>query len=978
MYNLAFTVLCLTALPLRAEIASQMVDLPAGPLNETLLEIAEQFEVSLFFAEEHVADLKAPDLQGELTLEQALAEAFVNVCLEFEFIRDRLVAITRGCQTIVTDPGVPQLLAGAAPRPDSPLIEEILVRERYVTGSRIKNAEINQSMPIEVIDQTEITLSGYQAVGELLRYVPAVSGNSTSTLISNGGDGTATVTLRGLPASNTLVLLNGRRLNPDGLYGKAVDLNTLPLAMVERVEILKDGVSAIYGSDSIAGVVNIITKREIDGFNLEVYRGGAAQGGLRTNNYTLLAGGALTGAWTAQLGINHYDQSGILSRQRRLSSSSDDRARGGIDKRSSATIPGRIELREGTRILMDGFAGASPDDYREATEEDLFEYRDFTSSIVPSRRTSYFLNTDYDMPGKWRAYVEGLVTSTRAESQLAPVPVFTGFESTDLTVSAANRFNPFSVDIPDVRRRIAELPVRLQANRSQTRRWIAGLAYESGNASFELTLQSNKTEARERHKNVLNAARVQQALGPDCLDGCVPLNLFGPPGSVTDEMLDFVRTGGSVRGTSRMRGALASVDLGLFRLPAGMVEMSAGAEYRSEELDTTPDAIVANRLLIGGGNRGPINGDRNIIESFAEAYLPLVRERPGIGRLDLQIASRWSNYSDFGKTLNPRMLINYEPVKGLVLRGSIARGFRAPTLLQLYGDRFQSFEQLNDPCSLLENVMTKVGCVQQSDPTLTQVLTINGGERRLDPEVSKTKSFGFHWSKVLGRHFVSTSADWYRIEQADVVESSAQFIVNRNADSNDFADRVLRDDNGNITLVQATLQNIGHRDVTGFDLMTNWSTHTENRGVFTIALNATNIIQFEDRFDPTAPNIDKAGTFNDEASGGLGSLPDWKVSLGFSWQAERWQGHYNIYRVSKLEEIVPIVESVRTIDAWTTHNFNLSYLGPSTGWFRLTLGVNNLFNAEPPFSAAAFNDSYDGRTYDITGRYLYLKLDRSF
>ncbi|NOX50588.1 MAG: TonB-dependent receptor plug domain-containing protein, partial [Gammaproteobacteria bacterium] len=139
-------------------------------------------------------------------------------------------------------------------------------------------------MPLDIIDQTEIRLSGLQSVAELLRYVPAVSGNSTSTLVSNGGDGSATVTLRGLPSSNTLVLLNGKRMNSDALLGRSVDLNTLPLSMVEQIEILKDGTSAIYGSDAIAGVVNIITKTNIEGLSIDAYVGRAAQGDLQTQN----------------------------------------------------------------------------------------------------------------------------------------------------------------------------------------------------------------------------------------------------------------------------------------------------------------------------------------------------------------------------------------------------------------------------------------------------------------------------------------------------------------------------------------------------------------------------------------------------------------------------------------------------------------------------------------------------------------------
>jgi iron complex outermembrane receptor protein len=964
------------ASPVLADDDRRSLNLPEGPLRQALFAFGEQFRVSVFFAEEHVTGLIAKSTQGHLTARDALEKLLGDACLEYEFVRERLVAITPGC----TEPSEPVVAAAASdpvPAPGMPFIEEVLVRERYITGSRIRHPGFDQSMPVDVIDQTEILLSGYQALSEILRYQPAVSGNSTSTLISNGGDGTATVTLRGLPSSNTLVLLNGKRLNSDALYGRAVDLNTMPLAMVEEVQIVKDGVSAIYGSDAIAGVVNVITKRDFNGVKVEAYRGGASQGGLDTNRITLL-GGHVSERWSVQFGANHYDQEGILSRDRRLSRSSDDRSRGGIDKRSSATVPSRLEFIDGPLILEEGATGTSPADFRPASEDDRFEFREFTSSVVPSRRNSYFGSIDWRPRENWTAFLEGLHTTTDAQSQLAPVPVFTGFETLDLTVSAENPYNPFGVDVSDVRRRISELPPRLQGNRSETNRWVAGFGYEGSRLNVNVALQSSVTEARERNRHGLHALRVQEALGSTCAATCVPLNLFGPPGSISDDMLDWIEASAAVTGTSRLRGGTIDVDARLMQLPAGTVEASAGVEYRLESLSTRPDSILAQGSLLGGANRGAVRGDRDIVEAFAETYIPLYRGQPWAHRLDIHLAARWSDYSDFGKTLNPRFLVNYEPVEDLVLRGSVARGFRAPTLLQLYGGESQSFEQLNDPCSSPLSLAAKIGCDVRSDPTLTQFLTINGGNPSLKPERSDTASFGFHWSRQLARHAVSISTDWYRIDQTDVVDSSAQFIVNRNADLLQFSERIFRDGNGNVTRVDATLQNIGEREVRGVDFRADWTLASARVGLFTLAFNATRILRFEDQFDPTSPTVDKAGTFNDEASGGLGALPDWKTNVGLSWQHAGWRGRYNVYRVSSLRETVPIVESRRTIDAWTTHNLNISYLGPLTAWFRFTAGINNVFDEAPPFAAAAFNDSYDGRTYDITGRYIYASIDKSF
>ncbi len=972
---LTLVCLMLWSTPTYAEEApSYSVSLPAGTLHEVLLQLATELEVSLFFARETVDGIEVDSVQGEYTLPALFNELLSGACLQHEFVRDRLVAISPGCPvSVAVESSAP--VPAPLPQPE-PLVEEVLVQERYVTGSRIRNPAFGHAMPLDIIDATEIRLSGYQAVGELLRYVPAVAGNSASTLISNGGDGTATVTLRGLPASNTLVLLNGRRLNTDALNGSAVDLNTLPLAMVDEIQILKDGVSAIYGSDAVAGVVNIITKQDVDGLVLDVYSGQSAQNDLQTENLSLLFGGGGE-AWRLNAGFNHYDQSGVRSADRRLSASSDDRSRGGIDKRSSATGPARIGLNGSPLILDADLPGTSPADFRAATAEDRFEYRDFTSSIVPSERTSGFANLTWDLDEFWQAYLETMATHTDAQTLMAPVPLFTAFESMPLLIEADQIYNPFGEDIYDARRRVVELAARRQSNSTRTYRAITGLRRFGDTVNVDFAMQFNRTRARETFRNGLDVERIDEALRANCLAPCVPLNLFGQVGSITPEMLEFVGTSARIKGTSEMFAMTLDTDW-LWRDTAiGDVELSSGLEYRRDKLSTEPDDVLQRNALAAGGNRSAVSGSRDILEAYAEAFLTLLEDRPGAERLDMQLAMRVSRYSDFGFQVNPRLVVSWQPVPGLTWRTSIARGFRAPTLQQLYGAEQQSFEQLNDLCSVPGNVGLFRGCAVQSDPSLTQFLTITGGEDGLDPERSQTFSAGFIWQRQWQGTELGLSLDWYNITQEDVVDSSAQYIINQNARYDRFSDRVTRNVDGNITRVLATLQNIGEREVNGLDITAHVVRDHERFGRFTVALNATHIAEFKDKFDPDSRTVDKAGTFSDEASGGLGALPDWKWNLGLSWQAEHWQAHYNIYHVSDLDEVVPLLNTRRTIESWTTHNVNLNYLGPMTKWFRVTAGVNNLFDENPPFSAAAFNDSYDGRTYDITGRYYFLKVEKT-
>ncbi|MEM7079825.1 MAG: TonB-dependent receptor [Pseudomonadota bacterium] len=966
----------LCSLPATAEQAEkrQRFDIQAGPLSDALVALAQQSEHSLFFETDGLATLMTSGLRGRVTVSEALARLLTGHCFEFEFIRPRLVTITPGCAPA---PREQETTAQTFPRAAPPQnhIEEIIVRERHPTGARARRAGYELMLPLDVIDATEIRLSGYQSVAELLRYVPAVSGNSTSTLISNGGDGTATLTLRGLPASNTLVLLNGRRINSDALLGRSVDLNTLPLGMVEQIEILKDGVSAIYGSDAVAGVVNILTRKDIEGLELAGSFGGAERGDLETQNLSAMYGHQGDG-WQFNAGLSYYNQGGLYSRDRRLSASSDDRVRGGIDKRSSATVPARVTVDGTAHILRDGLAGLTAADYREATSEDRFEYRDFTSSIVPSRRFGLFIDTTVQLNPDLELFADVFATETNATTQLAQVPVFTAFEASNLSIDAAQAFNPFGVEVYDLRRRITELPPRKRRNTTQNLRAIAGLRMVSDNANFTASLQSSSTWAVEDSLNGINASRLQLALQPECVAPCVPINLFGPQGSIDAQMLDYVGIQVRIKGRNQMHALTFDADWSPVRLEAGRVEMAAGLEMRHEALNFSLGDLLDNGPLIAGGNRSGGDGDRTILEGYAESFVPLWRSMDDKRHFGVQLAGRLSWYDDFGYEFNPRLAAHWRILPRLTLRGSIARGFRAPSLLQLFADGQQSFEQLNDPCSNADLVSVFVGCSQASDPSLTQFQVITGGNKDLEAERSLTHTFGLLWQLQAPRTLVEVSTDLFAIRQRDVVESSAQFIVNRNAQLGAFPERVTRNVDGNLSTINASLQNIGQRNVTGVDFTASMSHTLRDQQQLIIAMNTTYIGEFKDKFDPDTPTVDKAGSFSDEASGGLGSLPHWKWNLSLSWQAQFWQWHYNVYHVSEVDELIPILRTRRTIDSWTNHNTHISYFGPLTRWLRVSAGVKNIFDEAPPFSAAAFNDSYDGRTYDITGRYLYLSLEK--
>ncbi len=376
----AAVLLCLAhAAPGNPETTTYFV-IDAPQLSPALIQFSRQSGLSIVFPEHLARNLDSAPVTGTLSSAEALDTLLEGTGLGWEMVESRIVAVySVDCDEA---PGCASPTQTLSRYPVYvPGLEETYVYGSQMTGSRIRRPGYESAAPVDVLSAPEIELSGAQTLGELLKFVPAVAGNSLSTAISNGGNGTATVTLRGLPASNTLVLINGRRVANDGLAGESVDLNSIPPAAVKRIEILKDGASAIYGSDAIAGVVNVILKRDFYGFLAETYYGQAEAGDLDTQTHTFQYG---TGFNRGSLFItaSHYSQDPIFSSDRDISASADTRAIGGADQRSSATPDARLVLPDGTALIADGSS------YRPATDEDRFDFPAFTSAVVPLERNS--------------------------------------------------------------------------------------------------------------------------------------------------------------------------------------------------------------------------------------------------------------------------------------------------------------------------------------------------------------------------------------------------------------------------------------------------------------------------------------------------------------------------------------------------------------------------------------------------------------
>ncbi|MGH1471789.1 MAG: TonB-dependent receptor [Cellvibrionaceae bacterium] len=942
------------------------LNIPSQRLSSALIELGKQAQISIIFPTGlSASEIKTQKIEGLYSPATALELLLNGRDIEWTSFNPRVVSLSRKTSSDIINKNIQQ----------KKMIEEVLIIGQQVTGSRIKRLDFEGSSPVDIITEKEIASRGVQTISEYLKFIPAVSGNSTSTAVSNGGDGTATITLRGLPASNTLVLINGRRTSNSGLAGNSVDLNSIPLVAVERIEVLKDGASSIYGSDAIAGVVNIILKRRASGVLIDQYYGQTSRGDQETFNTNILSGFS-TDNTDFMFSASHFDQKGIFSGDRYVSKNADGRSQGGVDNRSSATPFSRITLPNGDVFILQD-ALSDPQDiasYRSATKEDLYNYREETSSLSPSTRSAVNVSAAHLISENTELILQVGVIKTEATVTFAPQPIFTGFENEEIIIGSDNPFNPFGVDITDIRRRIVELGPRIQKSNEFGKRLNFQIEKSASNFHWDAAINLNRTKAEKKANGLADIQKIKESLSSACVLNieCAQLDLFGPPGSIDEAQLHFIRSHQKIEGSSKLSEFSLNGDTIVDILNISAIGLAGGISIREEVAELTSNNELETGIFFTDSKES-----RRVSEVYIEATIPLIKNTLMAYQLDFDIASRYSKYSDFGETNNPKFGLRYRPIKNLLLRNTYSKGFRAPSLDQLYQTESNSYDLLQDPCSMIDNVGVLAGCAQQSDPTRQQFLTVTGGNKLLLPEKSINKTFGLVWTPEIKGN-LTMSFDWFQIDLDDVIDARAQYIIDQNAQSNLFPSQVIRDAQGNIITVYATNLNVGSLQVKGADTTIRYQLPNTRFGHFIFSTNGSYMHSYRQQSNPTSQRIDIAGQFSDSASDGQGAIPEWKINTGVSWSNNEWEVNYNINYIEDLSERIPESTQTRKIDSWITHSIQIKYSPKKLSGLNITLGIDNVFDDPPPFSVSAFNDNFDQRTYEIKGKSLYGRFSYQF
>ncbi|MDJ0710912.1 MAG: TonB-dependent receptor [Woeseiaceae bacterium] len=706
------------------------------------------------------------------------------------------------------------------------------LEEIVVTGSRIKRNTFDYSTPVTVIDSAEISSTGTTNLGDLLQTLPqAISTfNNANTAFSTTFSGLNLTDLRFLGTARTLVLVNGRRMvsgtPPGGGYG--VDLNAIPTAMIERIEVLTGGASAIYGSDAVAGVVNIITKTDFEGIQIDAQVGAATQGDKEKSDLTITAGGEFGDGGFAMLSVGWSDDEELRSRDR--SFSAEDQMLYDVDGDGFAETPGWL----GSSFPPQGrISGLNADDgtpFRSGTNDrpnsDRFNRAEYRTIFAPVRRRFASANASYPLSDRVTAFAEANWAYVQTDSEIEPFALsinddifqFSRGGNTGLDVASNLLMSPelrtalLANGVTNTSqagtngwvRRLVEFGPRASLVDRTTARYVAGIDAELTESwSLSAYYTYGRTEQDQQETGQINTERAALALdvelAPDgvtiqCADplariqGCVPFNPFGE-NTITPQAVRYLQAPQNLKATVEQEVFNIGVtgDLG-WELPGGTVATAFGFEHREESGSEINGGFA--QTGVGGGNAtAPTNGSFNVQEFFGEISFPV------LDRLTLDVAARQGEYSTVGGQTTWKVGFDAPVLDTIRFRGTVSESVRAPNVADLFAGAGETFRNLVDPCDGVTNATTgQIADNCRSIPviqnridatgsfTLTQIEQQGtggfiGGNPLVQEETAEALTVGVIWKPEFLDGGLSVAVDYYDIEIDDGIATTLRTTV---------------------------------------------------------------------------------------------------------------------------------------------------------------------------------------------------------
>ena len=843
--------------------------------------------------------------------------------------------------------------------------EEVEKVERIsVTGSRIKRTDLEGSIPVTVIDRAAIDFSGQTSVSDLLRNTSFNAAGSFRPQSGSSAQGTSSVNLRGLGAERSLILVDGRRLPKSPSTGNSQDLNSIPMAAVERIEILSDGASAVYGSDAIAGVINIITRTDFNGVELRL---GGSEISLPSEGGDREEGSAVFGASndrSSVIGGVSWNNRDII-----FENAYDWVEPGGSSFGANWTRPAGYQGAADTGGLSSILTDAECDNLENffATGNDFcaYNFNATNANEASTGNTSAFLKADYDINDEWRLFSHTLISKTKSFGRYAPTLNDAGvgaFMSADSPNNPTNPASPFyeaslggqGAQEVGFRHRFAALGNRDSEVDNWSTDFMVGIEGQIGDMSVDFGVRKNKTKTYEIGRGYLMGSNARTAID----SGAYMINdPFGTRFTTDAERSDYAKTLAGLNvttariGTFQQEEVFGSLAFDVMEMDGGTLQAIVGAEYRKEEYSDTYDSL-SEAGEVGGSAGNSAGGGRNLKSAFFEALFPVMEG------LEFTLAGRYDNYSDYGSDFSPKISVKYDVMEGLVLRASYGEGFRAPTLDILTAKPAPGNPSVSDDPSCID-----LGLAAGCD---VQVSAITLANAEMGSESSSQVSLGMAYQPTEWLNF---SADYYQIEIEDMIRFfGADTILTREQTGDPIPAGlgVTRKANGGIDLITQGYANEGKWEISGLDLNVNTTFDFGDAGMFKQTLQFSH--QFDSKIDGGRNTIKDTGE------------PQQRATLTNSYTWENLDLTWNMNMIgSQYEDVTQVadgsVERTGNIATWITHDLQAAY-SFDTGT-KISVGMQNAFEKEPQLSGFG-GRNYNFDLYDAYGRITYVRLSQSF
>ncbi|WLI89994.1 TonB-dependent receptor [Massilia sp. R2A-15] len=904
-----------------------------------------------------------------------------------------------------------------------------------ITGSSIKRLATETVLPITIMNRADIERTGATSAQDLVNLIPGNFGGSVAAGNVGATGVPSTANLRALGSKYTLVLLNGRRVANYAVGNSPVDLNSIPLSAIERIEVLRDGASAIYGADAVAGVINFILRKDYKGLEVSAYDTHVQQRGGNVKSFNLTGGfGDLnTDRYNVLISANHEQDEALHARDRSFANTA-NRPDLGVNKASPRDGVPNLNF---TDTKGNKYTGVNPFRYKNCDNAEFAlvtisakgcgtDYVKFIDLIPEAKHDNIVSRAVFQLNQDNQLYAEAAYTRDHGLAAYSPAPY-----TKSMVYPTTGRFYPTSITLPKglpipagyvypngtvaptATTLAADTPVTPTGTLSGTWRTVAG------GPRTDITDTKNKrfvvgakgTIADWDYDTALTYGKneVEISFGPGKFSYAklTPLvtsgeiNVFGSQDSTSlAKLLGAQITGFENGGTSISKEADFKISRGdLFAMPYGSVGFAMGASYRKEELNQVSSPTLASGDEVGGAGEVPgVVGDRKVLGVFAEAVIPLYKD------LEATAAARYDNYKNgFGTSfsnLSPKLGLTYRPSTAVMLRASAARGFRAPTLYDNLAPKAlnNTSSNFSDPVRCPNGVpvasKNPVGALQ--DECDVQLNTQNSGNPNLQPEKSKQFSLGIVFQPSAS---FSGSVDYWnvRIDKAITAMSENTVFGDPVANVNQFYryDPVADPDalhpikgstNPDFPLAFVALPkvNTGKFYAAGWDFNLNFRQKTAGFGTFGATLDSTLYARHGYQYEGS-PEVSDLGDYKD-----FGPVPRYRQSLTFTYANGPWNASLtHNYTDGYLDFTDPLAVGpdyplVRNVAAYKTIDATIGWKAPFTTSYMknlsIVLGVKNLLNQDPPSSrtGANFQVGYDAQFTNPVGRMYYFRVNYKF